>query len=70
MIGPQLLALLRKWTGGYERPLYVFAGMFVIALVVAIVLAMQVRELREKAHGETTPEEDTLAGEPAIETAG
>ncbi|TRX48709.1 OFA family MFS transporter [Fulvivirga sp. M361] len=48
LVGPQLAAYVRQTTGSYQQTLYIFAGLFVIALVVSIVIQFNIRALRNK----------------------
>lgn len=48
LAGPQLAAYVRTSTGSYEQTLYIFAGLFVVALVISIVIQFNIRVIREK----------------------
>lgn len=48
LAGPQLAAYVRQSTGSYSQTLYIFAGLFVVALIVSIAIQFNIKALREK----------------------
>ncbi len=48
LAGPQLADYVRQTTGSYQQTLYIFAGLFVVALVVSIAIQFNIRALRNK----------------------
>ena len=48
LVGPQLAAYVRESTGSYEQTLYIFAGLFVVALVVSILVQFNIKSIKEK----------------------
>ncbi|WP_258104996.1 OFA family MFS transporter [Marinoscillum sp. MHG1-6] len=48
LVGPQLAAYVREATGSYAGTLYIFAGLFVVALVVSIVIQFNIKAIRKQ----------------------
>lgn len=48
LVGPLIISMVKDSTGSYAETLYVFSGFFVIALVVAIAMLMNIRHLRQQ----------------------
>jgi len=46
LVGPQLAAYIRATTGSYEQTLYIFAGIFVVALVVSILIQFNIKAIK------------------------
>ncbi|MCV9386192.1 L-lactate MFS transporter [Reichenbachiella ulvae] len=47
LVGPQLAAYVREATGSYTQTLYIFAGLFVLALVISILIQFNIRSIKE-----------------------
>lgn len=47
LAGPQLAAYVREATGSYTQTLYIFAGLFVLALVISILIQFNIRSIKE-----------------------
>ncbi|OLO26860.1 MFS transporter [Alkalihalophilus pseudofirmus] len=47
IVGPILAAWIRETTNSYAGTLYIFAGMFVIALIVSLVIRLDIKKLKE-----------------------
>jgi OFA family oxalate/formate antiporter-like MFS transporter len=47
LAGPQLADYVKRTTGSYEQTLYIFAGLFVIALIVSIVIQFNIKAIRK-----------------------
>jgi len=47
-VGPTLVALVRERTNSYEQTLYIFAGLFGVALIVAILTALDIRSIHRR----------------------
>ncbi|KYD28133.1 hypothetical protein B4110_0535 [Parageobacillus toebii] len=48
LVGPLFAAYIKDTTGSYEGSLTFFAGLFVIALAVSLLVRIDIRQLREK----------------------
>ncbi|MFY0608421.1 MAG: OFA family MFS transporter [Cyclobacteriaceae bacterium] len=48
LVGPQLADYVKRTTGSYEQTLYIFAGLFVVALIVSIVIQFNIRAIRKQ----------------------
>ncbi|MFY0687541.1 MAG: OFA family MFS transporter [Cyclobacteriaceae bacterium] len=48
LVGPQLVAYVRETTGSYAGTLQLFAGLFALALIVAIVIQVNINTIRKK----------------------
>jgi OFA family oxalate/formate antiporter-like MFS transporter len=46
IVGPLLAAKVKESTGSYEQTLYIFAGLFVIALLCSILIQLNIRKIR------------------------
>jgi MFS transporter, OFA family, oxalate/formate antiporter len=46
LVGPLLAARVRQTTGSYEQTLYIFAGLFVLALACSILIQFNIRRVR------------------------
>lgn len=46
LAGPQLAAYIRTSTGSYEQTLYLFAGLFIVALIVSILIQFNIKKVR------------------------
>ncbi|MEQ8547083.1 MAG: OFA family MFS transporter [Cyclobacteriaceae bacterium] len=55
LVGPQLAAYIRATTGSYEQTLYIFAGIFVVALVVSIVIQFNIKAIKAGKRQERSP---------------
>ncbi|MGL1887150.1 MAG: OFA family MFS transporter [Reichenbachiella sp.] len=48
LVGPQLAAYIRESTGSYEQTMYIFAGLFVLALVVSILVQFNIKSIKKE----------------------
>ncbi|MDQ0272333.1 L-lactate MFS transporter [Cytobacillus purgationiresistens] len=48
LAGPMFASWIRETTGSYSQSLFVFAGMFAVALVVSLLIRRDINQLREK----------------------
>ena len=48
LVGPQLAAYVRTSTGSYVQTLYIFAGLFVVALIVSILIQFNIRAIKSR----------------------
>ncbi len=48
LVGPLIISIVKDMTGSYADTLYVFAGFFVIALVVSIAMLSNIKKLKKK----------------------
>lgn len=48
LVGPQLAAYVRESTGSYQQTLYIFAGLFVVALIVSLLAQLNIRQIRQR----------------------
>lgn len=56
LVGPQIAAYVRTATGSYELTLYIFAGTFVLALLVSILMKRFVQQARAvQSHNQVKP---------------
>lgn len=46
LVGPQLAAYVRSSTGSYEQVLYIFAGLFVIALILSVLIQFNIKAVK------------------------
>ncbi|WP_045860781.1 L-lactate MFS transporter [Teredinibacter purpureus] len=60
IVGPQLTAQLHTMTGSYETTLYIFAGAFVVALAVSLLMKAYIA----RATGSAQPKHSPLANQP------
>lgn len=49
IVGPMLNALVYEWTHDYRLSLYLFGGLFVVALVVAVLMKFELRRVERRA---------------------
>ncbi|WP_017727244.1 L-lactate MFS transporter [Halalkalibacterium ligniniphilum] len=47
LVGPTIASMVREATNSYAGTLYIFVGMFVIALAVSLIIRLDIRKLRE-----------------------
>lgn len=52
LVGPILAANVREATESYAATLYIFGGMFVIALIVSLVIRLDIKKLQDKNEAE------------------
>jgi len=48
VVGPLFVSWVRDKTGSYEKTLYVFGGLFVVALGTSILMIINIKQLRTK----------------------
>ena len=48
VVGPLFVAWVRDKTGSYEKTLYLFGGLFVVALIMSVLMMVNVKQLRAK----------------------
>ena len=48
LVGPQLAAYVRESTGSYGGTLYIFAGLFAVALIVSVIIQINIHTIRNK----------------------
>lgn len=48
LVGPVVIAYVKDSTGSYSSTMYVFANVFVIALIVSILMLLNIRSIRKK----------------------
>ena len=48
LVGPLIISIVKDKTGSYAETLYVFAGFFVIALVVSIAMMINIKSIQKK----------------------
>ncbi|PLY05057.1 MAG: MFS transporter [Arcobacter sp.] len=48
LVGPLIISIVKDMTGSYSQTLYVFAGFFVIALVVSIFMLINIKSIQKK----------------------
>jgi OFA family oxalate/formate antiporter-like MFS transporter len=53
--GPITANTVRSWTGDYAMTLTIFAGLFVVVLVVSILMKLDIARLRRRQHSESAP---------------
>ncbi|MEM6831289.1 MAG: OFA family MFS transporter [Bacteroidota bacterium] len=53
LAGPQLSAYVRASTGSYVQTLYIFAGLFVVALVVSVLIQFNIKAIRSGKQNRT-----------------
>jgi len=46
LAGPQLAAYVRESTGSYQQTLYIFAGFFVVAFAVSVLIQLNIKQVR------------------------
>ncbi|MHC5068602.1 MAG: L-lactate MFS transporter [Planctomycetota bacterium] len=54
LVGPLLASWVRKTTNSYDQTLYIFAGLFVAALVVSLLMKLDIRRLRQRQRHDDT----------------
>lgn len=47
LVGPLIISMVKDSTGSYSQTLYVFAGFFVIALIVSILMIANIRKIKK-----------------------
>ena len=55
MVGPTVVTMVQERTGSYTGTLMVFAGLFVCALIVSILLLLNIRKLKGENEPQTKP---------------
>lgn len=58
LVGPMFAAWIKDTTGSYENSLMFFAGLFVVALIVSLVIRIDINKLKQEQENQPT----TLAG--------
>lgn len=48
LVGPLIISMVKDSTGSYSQTLYVFAGFFVIALIISLLMLMNIRQIQKK----------------------
>ena len=48
LVGPLIISMVKDATGSYSQTLYVFAGFFVVALVVSILMLVNIKTIQKK----------------------
>lgn len=61
LVGPQLVAYVRQNTGSYHETLYIFAGLFVIAFAVSILIQFNIKQIRDKKTGTQMPKKMSMS---------
>ncbi|GAA4835191.1 L-lactate MFS transporter [Algivirga pacifica] len=60
LIGPQMAAYIREATGSYEQTLYIFAGLFIVALVLSILMQRNIKQVRKQSELQDAEETASL----------
>jgi OFA family oxalate/formate antiporter-like MFS transporter len=63
LVGPLIVAEIYEATASYTLTLYIFAAMFVVALILSLLIRADIRKIRENA-GETATRSQTLQDKP------
>lgn len=50
IVGPMLASWVRETTGNYRKTLYIFAGLFIAALTVSLLMIVNIRQIRTRQH--------------------
>ena len=48
LVGPLIISMVKDATGSYSQTLYVFAGFFIIALIVSILMIVNIKSIKKK----------------------
>jgi len=48
LVGPLIISIVKDMTGSYAQTLYVFAGFFIVALVISIAMLLNIRSIKNK----------------------
>lgn len=48
LVGPLIISIVKDMTGSYSQTLYVFAGFFIIALIVSILMLLNIKKIRKE----------------------
>lgn len=48
LVGPLIISIVKDITGSYSQTLYVFAGFFIIALIVSILMIINIKSIQKK----------------------
>jgi len=48
LVGPLIISIVKDMTGSYSQTLYVFAGFFIIAFIVSIMMAINIKKIRKE----------------------
>jgi len=48
LVGPLIISMVKDSTGSYSQTLYVFAGFFVVALVISILMLINIKQIQKK----------------------
>ncbi len=67
LVGPQLAAYVRQSTGSYQQTLYIFAGLFIIALIVSILIQLNIKSIKTSKKKAIERLEPTTEKVPNIE---
>ena len=57
LVGPQLAAYVRQSTGSYQQTLYIFAGLFVVALIISILVRINIQQIKAAKRRKSETEE-------------
>jgi OFA family oxalate/formate antiporter-like MFS transporter len=47
LVGPLIISIVKDMTGSYSQTLYVFAGFFIIAFIVSIMMLLNIKKIRK-----------------------
>lgn len=48
LVGPLIISIVKDMTGSYAQTLYVFAGFFIVALIVSILMFLNIRKMKKE----------------------
>lgn len=48
LVGPLIISIVKDMTGSYAQTLYVFAGFFIIALIVSLLMLFNIRKIKKQ----------------------
>jgi OFA family oxalate/formate antiporter-like MFS transporter len=47
-VGPLIISMVKDATGSYSQTLYVFAGFFIVAFIVSILMILNIKSIKNK----------------------
>ena len=50
LVGPLIISIVKDMTGSYSQTLYVFAGFFVVALVISLAMLLNINKIRKSKY--------------------
>lgn len=50
LVGPLIISIVKDMTGSYSQTLYVFAGFFIVALIISLAMLLNINKIRKSKY--------------------